>query len=149
MMSDFDEWVNTLSPESKQKFFAKQQQIKEDCERVEAWIYRPKEAMKLTPEQIAFLELKEIHISTAYIGMVRLYLDDRTIFQTSAMASIANALVLSDWKPMNDYDDLTRQVHEYLNLLMSASPEIQDNLLNCHMPLFGAGELDEIRGICQ
>lgn len=151
-MFDMDDWARTnLSPENQVKFFAEQERIAKDCEQIEQWIYRPEEAMGLTSEQVEFLRKHEITVSTAYIGMVRLYIGNRTIFQTSAMSSIANAIFSSnEYGGMTiDHESLAKQVHEYLDLVMSAPPETQEKLLNNHMPLFGAGELDQIRRICR
>ena len=150
-MTYLDQWAKeNLSPENQEKFFAEQERIREDCERIEQWHYRPEEALKLTSEQIEFLQKHDITVSTAYIGMVRVYIGNRTIFQTSAMASIAKALFDRDElgsQSLIDYEGLTSQIHEYLNLLMSAPPEKQEKLLQNHMPLFGAGELDQIRAV--
>jgi hypothetical protein len=154
MIMSLDQWAKeNLSPEYQQRFFAEQKRIEEYCKRIEQWHYRPEEAMKLSQEQKDFLRKHEIVVSTAYIGMVRFYIGNRTIFQTSAMASIANALFSDDTRDesdqfLTDYDSLTNQVHEYLNLVMSASPEVQKKLLENHMPLFGSGELDAIRNMC-
>lgn len=151
-MSYLDEWARAnLSPEGQKKFFDEQERIREDCERIEQWHYRPEEAMKLTSEQVEFLRKHDITVSTAYIGMVRVYIGNRTIFQTSAMASIAKALFERDElgsQSLIDYESLTSQMHEYLNLLMSATPETQEKLLQNNMPLFGSGELDQIRALC-
>jgi len=47
-MSYLDEWAReNLNPEY-QEFFAEQAKIKEDCERIEQWHYRPEEAMSCT-----------------------------------------------------------------------------------------------------
>lgn len=147
-MSYLDDWARSnLSPDGQNKFFAEQKNIAEDFERIEAWHYRPKEAMKLTPEQINFIDKNEIAISTEYIGMVRFYIGNRTIFQTSAMDSIAQAIF--DSRCFINFDSLTKQVHEYLNLLMSAPSEAQVQLLNRNVPLFGSGELEQVRAICE
>ncbi len=147
-MNDLDDWARTnLSPDGQNKFFAEQKRIAEDFERIEAWHYRPEEAMKLTPDQIDFLHKNEIAISTAYIGMVRFYRENRTIFQTSAMDSIAQAIF--DSRYIINFDGLTKQVHEYLNLLMSAPSEVQVQLLNRNVPLFGSGELEQVRAMCE
>ncbi len=151
-MNYMEEWAKAnLSPEGQQKFFEEQKKIVDDIVRIEAWHFRPEEAMNLTPEQIAFLRKHEIVISTAYIGMVRFYIGNRTIFQTSAMASIIDALSNTEFgsKSVIDYESLTRQTHEYLNLVMSAPEDVQARLLQNHMPLFGAGEMDQIREICR
>ena len=146
----FEQWAkNNLTPEAQEKFFAEQDKIKKDSEDIERWIYRPEEAMGLSEAQIEFLHDHEIAISTAYIGMVRIYHENRTIFQTSAMASIANTLTAPEGEGIKtDYENLSSQVREYLDLLMSASPETQKKLLENNMPLFGAGELDQIKGMC-
>lgn len=147
-MSDYmSDWARaTLNPANQEKFFAEQERIRQDCERIEEWFYRTEQAMGLTDDQIAFLRQHEIVISTAYIGMVRLYIGNRTIFQTSAMSSIVNALFDG---PVTDYEGLSSQVREYLGLLMSATPDVQAQLLCNNMPLFGDGELDGIRALCE
>lgn len=145
-----DQWAReNLSPEYQKKFFAEQERIKEECEQIDRWLYHPEEAMNLTDEQRAFLLKHEIVVSTAYIGMVRLYIGNRTIFQTSAMASVINALSPEEGIKTENYEGLSKQVHEYLNLVISALPEIQEKLLMNNMPLFGTGELDQIRAICE
>ena len=147
-MNDLYDWARSnLSPDGQNKFFAEQKNIAEDFERIEAWFHRTEEAMKLTPDQLDFLHKNEIIISTAYIGMVRFYRGNRTIFQTSAMDSIVQAIF--DSRDIINFDGLTKQVHEYLNLLMSAPSEAQVQLLNRNVPLFSSGELEQVRAICE
>lgn len=135
-----------MKPENQKKLLAEHERIKEECIRIEAWHMQPEEAMKLTPEQISFLRQHNITVSTAYMGMVRLYVGNSTIFQTSPMASIVRGLAQVD---VINYESLASQTHAYLNLLMNATPELQTRMLAIDMPLFGNGELDAIRDLLQ
>lgn len=141
-MSYLDEWArNNLSPENQEKFFVEQKRIQEESEQSERWFFHPEEAIGFSDDQIQFLRDHNIAVSTAYIGMVRFYHKNRTIFQTSAMAGILNALPLNqDFKV--DFDVLSIQAKEYLDFAMSISLEDLEKLLNVNLPLFGIDELD-------
>jgi len=134
-MTDWKKWArDNLEPERQEEFFAELEEIKKDCERTEQWLNNTEEALGLTTEHKDFLHKHDIYISTAYIGMVRFYKDNRTIFQTTMFNLYEN----KSGGLSQDYDNMTIEVHDYLNSIMSATPELQEQLLMTNLPLFGA-----------
>ena len=119
----------------------------ETVRKVHEWSNNTEKMMGLTDEHLAFMEKHNITVSTAYIGMVRIYKgNNQTIFQTSVSDVITKALGSGD---ITDYDDLSRQVREYFDMMIAASPEDQERFLEISVPLFAHGELDEIRMILE
>jgi len=139
-----EDWAKAnLSPESQEKFFTECDKIKRDSELLDKWLGPPEKAMDLTQEQINFVQKHNIYISMAYMGMVRISIDNNVIFQTSAMSAIGDALAntIDENQDLINYDSLKKQTHKYLNYLMSAPPELQSKLFSVNMPLFADGEL--------
>lgn len=91
----------------------------------------------VTPEQWAFLNLHEIGLSNAYIGMLRAYNQNRTIWQTDWLAPFCaprNEHGGIDFGPIDA--ELKRQVHEWLGWLMGLSSAERDVYLretNLHL----------------
>ncbi len=94
---------------------------------------------QFSPEQYTFLERHDIGCSDGYIGMLRAYCGNRTVWQTSAFAPIVAAIagqgeVGIDIEAMNAQN--LAQLHEWVNGLMSLSDEGVAERLNVHLPLF-------------
>jgi len=128
-----EEWARkNLSPERQEQFFAEQEEIRKDCERTDQWFNNTEDAMGLTAEQRLFIQEHDICISTAYVGMVRFYKDNRTIFQTSMFNLYKNKL----GGLLQDYDAMKKEVHEYLESIMTVTPEMREQMLETNLPLF-------------
>ncbi len=86
-----------------------------------------------TPAQRAFLARHDISCSDGYIGMLRAYCGNRTVWQTSASAPILGAMVQGSGGPKVDWDALNRenltQLHAWVNDLMALTDaEVADRL---------------------
>lgn len=117
---------------------------------VQGWIYEPGRVMGLSDEQLAFIGNNSIHICTSYIGMVRLYKGNCTIWQTSVSRVIDDAIsrsreprdfemksseaVLADTR--SEYLDLSKQCRDFIDELMSMSVSERDLVFNRNLPLF-------------
>lgn len=117
---------------------------------IHAWVNTPALVMNLSENQQNFVRDQNIYICTAYIGMVRLYKDNRTIWQTSASKVICDAIeksfepedfsvkspktILENTKA--DYQSLSLQCSDFLNKLMLMSEEERSIAFNTNMPLF-------------
>ena len=115
-----------------------------------AWMNTPALVMNLSENQQKFVRDQNIYISTAYFGMVRLYKDNRTIWQTSASKVICDAIeksfepedfsvkspktILENTKA--DYQSLSLQCSDFINKLMLMSEEERSIAFNTNMPLF-------------
>lgn len=95
--------------------------------------------------QIAFLKRHDIIISTQYIGMIRMYYQNRTIWQSSGALEAASALKSQMDLPMS-YSESFRQawehhqalaalVRDYLDRLMLMSPDDRAQAMGVHVGL--------------
>ena len=95
----------------------------------------------LTPEQLVFVTKHDFYFTTAYIGMVRCYYQNRPIWQTSCFDSILSAMdnkntifgrdnkqIYNEAK--RDYDNLSLQVRDFIQQLIELPEEELDNFLN-------------------
>jgi hypothetical protein len=95
------------------------------------------ETHEVTPAQWTFLKKHDIGLSNAYIGMLRAYYQNRTIWQTSWTAPFLaphNEYGGIDFGPIDA--ELKRQVHEWLGWLMGLSDTERDAYLketNLHL----------------
>ncbi len=91
----------------------------------------------VTSEQWAFLKSHDISLSNAYIGMLRAYHGNRTIWQTSWMAPFfapRNEVGGIDFAPINA--GLKTQLHEWIEHVMAMTTEDLTNYLrdtNLHL----------------
>lgn len=106
--------------------------------------------MNFPEDQRDFLKKHGISISTAYIGMVRLYKDGRTIWQTNPFKPILDAVseregfctvfMKSDSElfadAVEDYKSLSRSCIDYVSELMNMSNEELDIILSRSLSLF-------------
>lgn len=122
--------------------------FQQDYDHLTEFMNNPRKGLKLSEEQIKYLDRNGIYVCTAYIGMVRLYYSNRTIFQTSAIAPIFDSLFAqendSGLTNVYDYESLTIQVHRFINALMGAPKDIQKKIYENNLPLFASGELEQI-----
>lgn len=93
----------------------------------------------VTPAQWAFLKSRDIYLSNAYIGMLRAYHQNRTIWQTDWTAPLLaprNEVGGVDFGPLDA--ELKRQVHEWLGWLMGLpDAELEIYLKETNLHLFG------------
>ena len=95
------------------------------------WVMNPAKSIGLDQDILDKLELK---ISTAYIGMVRIYHKNRTVFQTCSFTPILNAAYGVSLDP--DYKSLAAQTKSYIDKLINSSQDERSSLLNTHYSLF-------------
>lgn len=92
-----------------------------------------------SPEQRAFLARHDIGCSDGYIGMLRAYCGNRTVWQTSAWSPILGAMDEGgggskvDWNGLNREN--LRQLHEWVNGLMALTDAEVAERLNVHVSL--------------
>jgi hypothetical protein len=110
---------------------------------INTWIKTPAIAMNLSSDQQNFIRDQNIFISVGYIGMVRLYKDNRTIWQTSALKPISDIITRS-FEPKgfsegivtdSDYQDLSIQCRNFLDELMTMSDEERQVVFNRNLSL--------------
>ena len=79
----------------------------------------------LTPEQNAFLAQHHVALSDGYVGMLRAYRDNRTVWQTSPMNVILGGIAQGQGGPKVDWDQLDlsnrEQLRAWVNELMTLS----------------------------
>lgn len=116
---------------------------------IHAWMNTPALVMNLSENQQNFVRDQNIYICTAYFGMVRLYKDNHTIWQTSVLKVICDAIqksyepksfyvkspktILEETK--DDYQSLSLQCSDFLNKLMLMSEEERSIAFNRNTPL--------------
>lgn len=101
-----------------------------------------REKLALSEAQYAFLARHGIGISDAYIGMLRAYCENRTVWQTSAWGSILGIYSAKDspdgmkgWFKENDLQ-MRHQLHEWVNdLMVQPEDEIKRRLAD-HIYLY-------------
>lgn len=75
-----------------------------------------------SPEQRAFLARHNVSCSDGYIGMLRAYVGNRTVWQTSSLTPILGAMSEGQGGPKVDWDGLNaqncEQLHAWVNGLM-------------------------------
>lgn len=80
------------------------------------WFFDPHVALGFDDAQLTFIDKHELYFSTAYIGMVRCYWHNKTIWQTSAYTTIINCIEESP--DLIDYISLSEQAQNFINMLM-------------------------------
>lgn len=98
--------------------------------------------LALSDEQREFVTHHKIGLSLAYVGMIRAYHGNRTVWQTSAWGPILGAYDAKDspdgmkgWFEENDLQ-IRRQLHAWLDDLMAQSEDEIARRLEDHVPLF-------------
>jgi hypothetical protein len=92
----------------------------------------------LTDEQREFVKAHELGLSDAYIGMLRVYCGNRTVFSTSAAKVIMGCAAQGQGGPKVDWAALEqnnrKQFQTWIRNLMTLSePEIAERL-SVHIP---------------
>jgi hypothetical protein len=107
---------------------------------IDNWFTDPCTALQLTVEQRAFIQKHELSISTAYIGLVRIYSPHGVAFSTSAAPVIEKAMQYGkdSTKPLPpqshdliDYQSLIEQTHNWLDVLVALSDGTVTKYLEC------------------
>lgn len=93
---------------------------------------------QVTSEQWEFLSNHSIFLSNAYIGMLRAYYDNRTIWQTCWAAPFVLPKNRHGGVDIYSLDaDLTKQLHQWLDRIMKMSQEdLRDYLDHTNLHLF-------------
>ena len=109
---------------------------KKDAQNAHEWMSDPISKLNLSPEQHKFVTDNKLYLSSAYIGLLRVYLPDsnQCVFQTSMGAVLGRAIGKQD--PL-DIDECEISFKEWLNKVMS-STEKKNKLFHIHSSLFGA-----------
>ncbi len=91
-----------------------------------------------TPEQRAFLARHDISCSDGYIGMLRAYHENRTVWQTSVWAPILSAMGEGSGGPKVDWDALKtvnrEALHAWVNGLIAMTDAEVTEALNVTVP---------------
>lgn len=105
------------------------------------WMMEPEKTI-LSDEDRVFLKVNNVVLSTAYIGMVRAYCGNRTVWQTSSLAPF-----LRFCDPTQSYEErvedsrkgrecLVEQTREWVSALRDLTEEELWEYLSRHVPLF-------------
>lgn len=78
-------------------------------------INNPLKVAQLSSEQITFLKKNNIHISGAYIGLLRAYRNNKVIWQTSCYDNLSSVMLYGN--PIDD-ESLALQLRNWINDLM-------------------------------
>jgi hypothetical protein len=97
--------------------------------------------LRLTPEEKRFLDEYNICISDAYLGMLRAYRLNKTIWQTSAMDVFLSLYPgiggeeYKKWQAANN-DSLRKQLHDWLSKIMVLSTDDLERVFENNYHLF-------------
>ncbi len=116
-------------------------------ELIHNWVMKNGDGFGCDAKQLNFIKIHNLHFSTQYIGMVRCYKDNRTIWQTSCGVSLLGAIFedrtfkidfeKSYLKTKDEYDRLSAQVRGFLDKLLELPEETLNELLTKqHVGLF-------------
>ncbi len=96
-----------------------------------------KRRLALTDAQSAFLQAHGISISDGYIGMLRAYKDNRTVWQTSALAVYVSAHSQDISAYLKEADVANPiALRAWIDELMALAPDELVTRLEVHVPLF-------------
>lgn len=106
------------------------------------WYGIPKE---LEPELKEFMELHGLAFSSGYIGMLRCYRKNLTVWQTSSIAPIRAANEgrnIMDSLPTDE--QLASAGREFLRAAMAMPPDELERRFEEHVPLFSDADMGEL-----
>ena len=102
------------------------------------WVTDIPKAAKFSDQQIAFLTENKIVLSGGYVGMIRAYFGNRTIWQTSCCRVLAQAVFGEGGKlPVDNINKDNREaLQNWVNEMMGLDKEELGKRLGTHVPLF-------------